>query len=55
MNNSFYRAFEDRYRGSREMIKARQVVYLPFLEPLKQIYSECPTLDLGAAAASGWN
>lgn len=47
MNNSFYRAFEDRYRGSREMIKARQVVYLPFLEPLKQIYSECPTLDLG--------
>ncbi|WP_313551306.1 class I SAM-dependent methyltransferase [Pseudomonas sp.] len=47
MNASFYRAFEDRYRGSRELIKERQEVYLPFILPLKEIYSECPALDVG--------
>lgn len=34
MSGSFYRAFEDRYRGSRELIKARLQIYLPFLEAL---------------------
>lgn len=43
----FYRAFEDRHRGPRELIKARQKVYLPFIEPLKTLYSNCPALDLG--------
>jgi O-antigen chain-terminating methyltransferase len=43
----FYRAFEDRYRGSRELILGRLNVYLPFIAPLKQLYSECPVLDLG--------
>jgi SAM-dependent methyltransferase len=45
--NTFYRAFEDRLRGSRELIKERQKVYLPFLQPLKQLYAENPVLDLG--------
>ncbi|RMO83146.1 class I SAM-dependent methyltransferase [Pseudomonas syringae group genomosp. 3] len=47
MNIPFYRAFEDRYRGSRELIHERQQVYIPFLEPLKQLYPECSALDLG--------
>ena len=47
MSIPFYRAFEDRYRGSRELIHERQQVYVPFLEPLKQLYSECKALDLG--------
>ncbi len=47
MTASFYRAFEDRYRGSRELIKQRQEVYLPFIQPLKELYLECPVLDIG--------
>jgi O-antigen chain-terminating methyltransferase len=45
--DSFYRAFEDRYRGSRELIKERLRVYLPLINPLKDIYGECSVLDLG--------
>lgn len=47
MNAGFYRAFEDRYRGSRETITQRLQAYLPFLEPLKALYADCPVLDLG--------
>lgn len=47
MSIPFYRAFEDRYRGSRTVVHERQQVYVPFLEPLKQLYSECKALDLG--------
>ncbi|WP_312271154.1 methyltransferase domain-containing protein [Pseudomonas sp.] len=47
MSSSFYRAFEDRYRGSRELIKQRQEVYLPFIQPLKALYTECAVLDIG--------
>ncbi|MFA1030455.1 WbbD [Pseudomonas syringae pv. helianthi] len=47
MSIPFYRAFEDRYRGSRELIHERQQVYIPFLEPLKQLYPERLALDLG--------
>lgn len=35
-HQDFYRAFEDRYRGSREVIKQRQTVYLPFLKLLAE-------------------
>jgi SAM-dependent methyltransferase len=46
MSNSFYRAFEDRHRGSRELIKSRLSAYLPFLLPLA--VAQRPTaLDLG--------
>lgn len=47
MTDTFYRAFEDRHRGSRELIKSRQRVYLPFIEPLKTLYPDCAALDLG--------
>ncbi|WP_417787155.1 class I SAM-dependent methyltransferase [Stutzerimonas xanthomarina] len=47
MSDSFYRAFEERYRGSREMIKARQQVYLPFLTPLADEAEPPAALDVG--------
>jgi SAM-dependent methyltransferase len=47
MSIPFYRAFEDRHRGSRELIRERQGVYFPFIEPLKELYSERKALDLG--------
>jgi len=43
----FYRAFEDRHRGPRELIKSRLRVYLPFIEPLRSIYSDANAIDLG--------
>lgn len=47
MSTTFYRAFEDRYRGSRDLIKTRLGAYLPFLEPLKELYPELTALDIG--------
>jgi SAM-dependent methyltransferase len=47
MSNDFYRAFEERYRGSRELIKLRQRVYLPFIEPLLSFYKNEKAIDLG--------
>jgi len=32
-SDNFYRAFEDRYRGSRDLIKSRLQAYLPFIQP----------------------
>jgi SAM-dependent methyltransferase len=46
MNQPFYRAFEDRYRGSRETIKERLGAYLPFLRPLAALPGR-HALDLG--------
>ncbi len=46
-NQNFYRAFEDKFRGSRENIKSRLEVYLPFVLPLKEIYEEFDVLDIG--------
>lgn len=43
---SFYRAFEDRYRGSRETISARLRAYQPFVAPLLD-GGPAPALDLG--------
>ena len=47
MSDGFYRAFEEKHRGSREMIKARLRAYHPFVEPLLQIASGSKTIDLG--------
>lgn len=47
MIGTFYREFEDRHRGSRELIKTRLKAYLPFLEPLKSLYPDLPALDIG--------
>lgn len=46
-DNGFYRAFEDRYRGSRELIQGRLKIYKPFVEPLLTVYSEAAVVDLG--------
>jgi O-antigen chain-terminating methyltransferase len=47
MKKNFYRAFEEKYRGSRERIIGRLEFYRPFLEPLVKIYGCVPTIDLG--------
>ena len=47
MSSGFYRALEDRLRGSRDLIKSRLQVYLPFIEIEKSIYSRLSALDLG--------
>jgi SAM-dependent methyltransferase len=47
MMDGFYRAFEDKHRGSREIIKKRQKIYLPLVRPLTKIYSQPAALDLG--------
>ena len=44
----FYRAFEEKHRGSRDLIKSRLEVYLSFVLPFKEIYGEnCNAIDLG--------
>lgn len=46
--SDFYRAFEERYRGSRELIHERLRVYLPFIQPLRQLYpANSSAIDLG--------
>jgi len=47
MSDGFYRAFEDEHRGSRELIKSRQRVYLPFIQPLIDLYPDAAAIDLG--------
>ena len=47
MTANFYRDFEDKYRGSRELIKDRLQVYLPFVLPLAALHPGLPALDLG--------
>jgi O-antigen chain-terminating methyltransferase len=45
MSDWFYRAFEDRYRGSRDIIRGRLKIYLSFVQPLAQ--GGAAALDLG--------
>ena len=47
MSDSFYRAFEDRHRGSRELIKSRLSAYAPFLRPLALRFPSGSAIDLG--------
>ncbi len=47
MENNFYRKFEDKFRGSRALIKNRLKVYLPFVLPLNEIYTDSFALDIG--------
>lgn len=46
-DTAFYRAFEDRFRGSRELIKQRVAVYLPFVQPIAARHRGLTVLDLG--------
>jgi chromosome segregation ATPase len=45
--DSLYAAFEDAFRGSREDIKARQAVYLPYIKESKAGSKKAPIVDLG--------
>ena len=45
--DSFYRAFEDRHRGSRDLIKGRLSKYSPFVQPLVALYPGAKTFDVG--------
>ncbi len=48
IGSNFYKAFEDRYRGSRDLVKSRLQVYVPFLEFLEQyVHSGASAVDLG--------
>ena len=47
MSEHFYKAFEDRYRGSREVIARRLHAYLPFIAPLAALYQPARALDVG--------
>lgn len=47
MSLSFYRAFEEKFRGSRELIRSRLEVYLPFVRPLLAQYPSGHVVDLG--------
>ncbi len=51
----FYRTFEDKYRGSRSLIKDRLRIYLPFIEPLKNLYSDDIASILAVDAENGLN
>ncbi|MFJ4343844.1 class I SAM-dependent methyltransferase [Pseudomonas sp. NPDC089401] len=43
----FYRAFEDVHRGTRDTIKQRLQIYLPFIRPLLDLYPDAQALDVG--------
>jgi O-antigen chain-terminating methyltransferase len=45
--DSLYAAFEDVFRGSREDIKTRQTVYLPYMKESKAGSRKSPIIDLG--------
>ena len=47
MSDGFYRAFEDRHRGTLESVKSRQRVYLPLIAPLARHYPNAAAIDLG--------
>jgi O-antigen chain-terminating methyltransferase len=45
--NSFYKSFEDQHRGSRELIKSRLSVYVPFIKKVQSVHPDAIALDLG--------
>jgi len=47
VSDGFYLAFEDRHRGSRELIKNRLGIYLPFVQPLLRYDGKAKAVDLG--------
>jgi SAM-dependent methyltransferase len=47
MADHFYKSFEDKHRGSREGIKGRLQIYLPFIQPLLKIHTKPLAIDLG--------
>lgn len=49
MSDAFYKAFEDKYRGSRSFIKSQLQVYLPYLQALQKIHPKGSAIDLACS------
>lgn len=47
MTEKFYPAFEEKFRGSRDLVKSRLRVYLPFVQPLLAEDLSVRVIDLG--------
>lgn len=47
MSNNFYRAFEDKHRGSVADIRQRLTVYLPLVTKLNAFYPNAGVIDIG--------
>lgn len=47
MSEGFYRAFEEKFRGSQEVIKSRLRIYYSFIEPMVRIGGVPKAIDLG--------
>lgn len=47
MNKDFYLSFENKFRGSKALIKSRQEKYLSFITPFKEIKKNIRALDIG--------
>ena len=47
MSSDFYRSFEEKFRGSRELVKSRLQVYLPFVAWLRKVYEDIQAVDVG--------
>ena len=45
--DDFYQAFENKFRGDRQIIKDRLRVYLPLVESLEKLYPDGSAIDLG--------
>jgi SAM-dependent methyltransferase len=46
-DDAFYRAFEDEFRGSSELVRSRLQIYFAFIEPLKVLAERPTAIDLG--------
>ncbi|MGE5343985.1 MAG: class I SAM-dependent methyltransferase [Candidatus Omnitrophota bacterium] len=46
-SDDFYYAFEETFRGSRDMIKSRLAVYLPYVERIRNVSAPGGFLDIG--------
>ena len=47
MSDQFYRAFEEKFRGSRALIQQRLEVYLPFVNLIQEENVNAKVVDLG--------
>ncbi len=45
--NNFYRVFEEKHRGSRDLIAYRLRAYFPFIKPIVEFYPGTQIIDLG--------
>jgi len=47
MSDTFYKAFEEKFRGSRDLIRTRINAFIPFITPLEKLYPGASAVDLG--------